>query len=471
MSFHVAVTPEKGPAERGIIADSPFKPDDTIFWEKRPLVAAPFQWTRDYFPMCDHCLRSMERPDAMLARLAGLPKEQIQLKCLDAYRAKVIAHNNADPAAAAGGEPSDASIGFTFEPLDPKPVPCPHCPLEAYCSPSCRQLAWNQHHRYLCPRDPHPSSNSPYVALANMWKEFHPPPEATTPFLVARIICHIRGQIEQGVSLEVAAAPYMDFKRAPTTPEGESSLHRLFMNSPTGQHTNGSSSSSSSAATPPTSLQEVHAALVRLLGDPAVPPELLTYSAFLDIFGLIALNGQGIGTSALDNYQLFLRSLGGSPDAASDLETIEALDSLIEEHSAPYLRAEGSGLFPTHRFLNHSCSPNAEIRFESDGKGYELKVVATKDIAPGQEITIAYLDDEDCDDDDCGHDHGNGNGDGDGDWEDMDGDAAEVVEDDEEMDEEEDGERQGDERRRQLKQFYLFDCRCERCVEELKDRE
>jgi hypothetical protein len=435
MAFHVTVIASKGADERGVIADSPFLPGDTVFLENRPLVAAPFTWTRDYFPMCDHCLRSMERPDAMLARLAGLPKDNIALKCLPAYREKVLA---------------SASNSDSFDPSNPLPVPCPHCPLEVYCSPSCRQLAWDQHHRFTCPHSSNPAPDTPYLALANLWKEFHPPPEATTPFLIVRMICDIRGKIEAEMTFEEAAAPYMDFKRAPATSEGESSLHRLFMNSPANDQSNGSSSSA------PTTLQEIHAAVVRLVGHPSLPEQLLSYTAFLDLFGLVALNAQGIGTSSLDNYQLFLRSLG-TPEAEADMGTIEACGEMIDEVSAPYLRAEGSGLYALHRFLNHSCQPNCEIRFEGDGKGFELAVVSKRPVGPGEELTIGYLDDEDCDDEDCGHDHDGGE------WEDLgDGEA------DEEMDEGDEEERAGDERRRQLKKFYLFDCRCEVCVEELK---
>ncbi|KAI9004387.1 hypothetical protein DFJ74DRAFT_693219 [Hyaloraphidium curvatum] len=455
--FHVAVTPEKGRDERGIIADRAFSPGETILFEARPLVAAPFHWTAVYFPMCSHCCRSMERPDRMLARLAGVSADQVRLGCLHGFREHVMKEN-----AASGADPVDAAAGFAFDPLNPVPVPCTSCPLETYCSPSCRQLAWDQHHRFLCPRKPIPGKDDPYVALVEMWKELHPPPEATTPMLVARIVCDIRGRMEAGASFAEAAAPFADFKRAPPGPVGDSAIYRLFLNTP-----NPAASSSSGR---PNILEDVHAALVRLVDHPSLPRELVSFQAFLDLLGVVALNGQGVGTSALDNYRIFLGA-NPSPAASADLEAIDALAPFVEEVSAPFLRAEGSALYATHRFLNHSCDPNAECRFEGPGKGYEVRVVCKRPIALGEEVTIAYLEEGDEDEmgcgDSCADDHEH-------EWEDVDGDEAmDEGEDGEESEGDGDGEaaeeRPGEERRRQLRKYYLFDCRCPLCIRELAE--
>lgn len=44
------------------------------------------------------------------------------------------------------------------------------------------------------------------------------------------------------------------------------------------------------------------------------------------------------------------------------------------------------GLFPGCAMLNHSCSPNAIQSF----KGAQLEIVALRDIAAGEEVTISY---------------------------------------------------------------------------------
>jgi len=151
----------------------------------------------------------------------------------------------------------------------------------------------------------------------------------------------------------------------------------------------------------------------------------------------MALNAQGIGTSALESYQRHLRSLG-SEEAEAVLDQIDALDEQIEEVSGPFVLAEGSGLYVLHSKLNHSCEPNAEIRFPYND--FRLQVVALRDISPGEEVVIDYLqgegdccdDEEDIEDDgpcssEAHHNHGY--------W-----------------------------RKETLKRYYLFECSCPRCV-------
>ena len=47
---------------------------------------------------------------------------------------------------------------------------------------------------------------------------------------------------------------------------------------------------------------------------------------------------------------------------------------------------DGSGTDNLARYINHSCSPNAEARFEQG----EVWIVALRDIAVGEEITFNY---------------------------------------------------------------------------------
>lgn len=54
------------------------------------------------------------------------------------------------------------------------------------------------------------------------------------------------------------------------------------------------------------------------------------------------------------------------------------------------MNSEGSGLYVTQSKLNHSCYPNAEARFPYSN--YIVAVTATKDIQPGEEICISYVD-------------------------------------------------------------------------------
>lgn len=51
---------------------------------------------------------------------------------------------------------------------------------------------------------------------------------------------------------------------------------------------------------------------------------------------------------------------------------------------------EGSGLYQLQSKINHSCIPNAESNFPYSNHVVALK--ALKDIQPGEEICISYLD-------------------------------------------------------------------------------
>ena len=50
---------------------------------------------------------------------------------------------------------------------------------------------------------------------------------------------------------------------------------------------------------------------------------------------------------------------------------------------------ENSFLFITLSLINHSCAPNVYLD-DCDGSGHEVKVIATKAISKGEEVTHCY---------------------------------------------------------------------------------
>jgi hypothetical protein len=76
---------------------------------------------------------------------------------------------------------------------------------------------------------------------------------------------------------------------------------------------------------------------------------------------------------------------------------------------------KGAGVFPLVSSLNHSCDPNCEVAYIDDAK---VLVVLLRDVAPGEELTITYVD----------------------------ADFA------------------TERRREELKEVYGFDCKCAKCV-------
>ena len=56
-----------------------------------------------------------------------------------------------------------------------------------------------------------------------------------------------------------------------------------------------------------------------------------------------------------------------------------------------FLNSEGSALYALQSVCNHSCDPNAMPSFPHSN--FQLVMCAVRDIAPGDEILISYLDD------------------------------------------------------------------------------
>lgn len=56
-----------------------------------------------------------------------------------------------------------------------------------------------------------------------------------------------------------------------------------------------------------------------------------------------------------------------------------------------FLNNEGSGLYVLQSTVNHSCLSNAVVEFPYSNNTLVLKAI--RDIQPGEEISISYLDD------------------------------------------------------------------------------
>ena len=65
------------------------------------------------------------------------------------------------------------------------------------------------------------------------------------------------------------------------------------------------------------------------------------------------------------------------------------------EAASVFPPARGAAVFPLASGLNHSCAPNCEVAFAEDNAVF---VVATRDVALGEELTISYVDASGADD-------------------------------------------------------------------------
>lgn len=149
----------------------------------------------------------------------------------------------------------------------------------------------------------------------------------------------------------------------------------------------------------------------------------LTPDGFRSLMALVATNGQGVGTSPLAVWVRNASNLHLSSQQRSELDTfIDDLYDKLDKEVGTFLNNEGSALYPLQSSCNHSCSPNAMSDFPYSD--FRLVMSATRAISAGEQILVSYLDE-------CAL------------------------------------QRSRHSRSKVLRENYLFDCRCERCVVEL----
>uniref|UniRef100_A0AAY5F2R2 Protein-lysine N-trimethyltransferase SMYD5 n=1 Tax=Electrophorus electricus TaxID=8005 RepID=A0AAY5F2R2_ELEEL len=119
--------------------------------------------------------------------------------------------------------------------------------------------------------------------------------------------------------------------------------------------------------------------------------EWFTPDGFRALFALVGTNGQGIGTSSLSQWVHACDALALPHQQREQLDAfIDQLYKDIDKETGDFLNCEGSGLYLLQSSCNHSCVPNAEASFPDNN--FLLHLSALRDIVPGEEICISYLD-------------------------------------------------------------------------------
>lgn len=173
-------------------------------------------------------------------------------------------------------------------------------------------------------------------------------------------------------------------------------------------------------------LSELHQAFVQVFSDEEILGKYLTIEGLTQLFAMIGTNSQGIGTSSFASWVKSVSELS-TLSAKQRHEVDELIDAFymkLEDTVGHFLNNEGSGLYVTQSKINHSCNPNADIRFPFSN--YVLQVVALREIQANEEISISYLDE-------CQLN------------------------------------RSRHSRQKYLQENYLFLCECEKCQEEIGD--
>ncbi|XP_066150687.1 histone-lysine N-trimethyltransferase SMYD5 [Euwallacea fornicatus] len=153
--------------------------------------------------------------------------------------------------------------------------------------------------------------------------------------------------------------------------------------------------------------------------------QFLTSEGFQSLIALIGTNGQGIGSSPFSAWRQNVQKLDLPPTQKEEINSfIEKIYDDFENHTGDFLNNEGVGLYLKQSCANHSCDPNAEIQFLHNN--FKLSLVALRDIEPNEEICISYLGD------------------------------CELS-------------RSRHSRQKLLKENYIFECDCVKCVTDIKE--
>ncbi|VDM32385.1 unnamed protein product [Hydatigera taeniaeformis] len=396
--------PEKG---RGLFTTRPLMKDEIIF-EEKPLICCQLSWNRFYgFKSCDYCLKPLESPQDNARRLL---------------------HDNSFVLPVILGTIDGHSPVQTFR--------CPSCEVE-YCSETCRVASESEYHAFVCSSGP----NNSFFKLEQEWRESHLLPETGTVMLLVRIAAtHFSAHFRQSERAQHIVTALSRFVSSPIVglpesnecdPCSSASLTHIMLGP----------KFSGNLARLHILFIEVLKEMVQRIGAPLSPNEfpnvlqqigldqLLSEYGFSSAMCLIGRNGQGIGASSLGAWGKSMEKiLSKRGDPVEEKQFSVFLDSLyerLEEVAGDLLNVEGVGLYERQSLINHSCEPNASVRFELGTN--ELSVVATEDIvSPGTEITICYFDE-------CMLLRGVHS------------------------------------RRKYLREYYLFVCKCPRCIREKDD--
>ncbi|XP_076367305.1 SET and MYND domain containing, class 5 isoform X2 [Tachypleus tridentatus] len=227
-------------------------------------------------------------------------------------------------------------------------VDCSQCEV-SYCSVACRSLAWEQYHQFLCLGSSTGDSSHPLEQLQVAWRNVHYPPETASIMLIARMIATVK----QAKDKEGAVHLFSQFCHN-TVNEEEQIAHKLL-----GERFQ-------------VQLEQLRELLSKALFEECIY-HWFTPEGFRSLIALVGTNGQGVGTSPLSVWTKNCDALDLPTEEKQHLN--EFIDHLYEEVDKG----------------NHSCVPNAEATFPYSN--FVLVMEAVKDIEPGEEIVVCYLDD------------------------------------------------------------------------------
>lgn len=356
---------EKG---KGLFATRPFEEGEIIL-EEKPIVCCQFSWNSEYYSACHNCLRPLETAEENAQRLTDDWKLTLPHPECCTTKKELITE-------------------------------CPDCGVK-YCSAECRDEAYQRYHRILCIQSREKIDSHPLVKLNEIWKHMHYPQETGTIMLLARMVA----LVNLAENKDEVLSTFAQFCNR-TVNDKHEIVHKL--------------------------LGEDFVEQIDLLREMMLKTLSTEYTShwftpegFRGLLALVSTNGQGIGTSPFSCWVKNVSTMEMPENERIEVDKfITRIYEEMEDVVGSFLNSEGSGLYVLQSAVNHSCIPNAFAQFPYSN--YILVLRASRNIQPGEEICISYLDE-------C------------------------ILE------------RSRHSRQKALTSSYLFICRCDRCLAQADD--
>ncbi|KAJ1968549.1 mitochondrial import receptor subunit tom20 [Dispira parvispora] len=219
---------------------------------------------------------------------------------------------------------------------------CDNCDVVRYCSTDCKDKAYEENHRYLCPgnvSDPNPVAQQLYDTWADR--------RELAPLLIAKFFGHMIA-VEKQKQLAGTEGDYTVWERLE---------HLEFLS------VDGSSDDKGNQK-----------AICELVGRKVSGLEdFMTEERYLSLKGKMLYNAIGVRAPTNDDAA---PSMGASP--ASEYVRAAGTSDLV-----------GAGIYLVSSYIKHSCEPNVVPTFPEGTNRLSIKV--THPIKKGEEITMAYV--------------------------------------------------------------------------------
>lgn len=272
-----------------------------------------------------------------------------------------------------------------------EPIPCPYCNHVFYCSEKCRQSAWDQYHEVMCPGSA-VGPDDPYILF-----EKHAFKYCDNFFLLEKMLAIIIQQTRKlNGDTNAAWSPWRFFLKT--------SWIDLMCEQ---------------MARPNDNLSELRQEIIRRLvlcldllkkmfykpekDDPRVLQHFFTLEFLDNLMGLGNINCACMNVWSPFNDYLRCVMEKHTESEPLFLERVVPMVLLAQHYKRIPPFANGIGICVVHSCLNHDCNPNtysvggfglgkSEKQIMEEGEEARISIVALRDIKKGEEITINYLD-------------------------------------------------------------------------------